>query len=117
MSRYRFPRALSDAVAVFVHIFTTPRLLVAIVFTIGVAYVLLCRPEMEMRAREPDKWRLMYGDSSLSPHARCLLYCGGAAMSGVIPLFIALYVKQWWQRARAERGTARAGARRRVHGA
>ena len=93
---------ITDALSVLRHIFTSPRLLAAMIFGAAVVYVLLCRQEMEMHTRDPEVWRLVYGASTLSLRARCLLYCAGGVIAQVVPIFIVLYVKKWRQRARVQ---------------
>src|SRR5262245_16034849 len=95
------PKPVADALAVLRKILTTWRYIGAIAFAMAVAYVLLCLPETQMREREPEGWQLVYGSSPLSPIARCTVFCVGAALCGLIPLFIALYIKQWRQRSRS----------------
>jgi hypothetical protein len=102
VSQQRSPSAISDAFSVLRQIFTSPRLLAAMIFGVAVMYVLLCRQEMDMRTRDPEVWRLVYGTSTLSLRARCFLYCTGGVTAQVVPIFIVLYVKKWRQRARMQ---------------
>lgn len=100
MSKHALHGAISDALAVLRHIFTSPRLLAAMIFGIAVVYVLLCRQEMEMRTRDSEVWRLVYGRSTLSLQARCFLYCAAGVIAQVAPIFIVLYVRRIRHRAR-----------------
>ena len=58
-----------------------------------------------MHASDPEVWRVLYGSSAFTLYERCVLYCCGAVIAQTIPIFIALYMKQWRQRTCARGGS------------